>query len=70
MTATVRPKSPTFAVGGPVLRTYHPYSDKELERRIAKSDRDFNLRRELARNDRERKRLSDARRKGRVFYAS
>jgi hypothetical protein len=65
----VRPKSPTFAIGGPVLRTYHPYSDKELERRIAKSDRDFNLRRELARNDRTIAKLRDYRRKGKVLYA-
>ena len=65
----VRPKSPTFAIGGPVLRTYHPYSDRELERKIERSDRDFNLRRELARNDRIIAKLRDYRRKGKVLYA-
>ena len=65
----VRPKSPTFAVGGPVTRTYHPYSDRSLERKIERSDRDFNLRRELARNDRIIAKLRDYRRKGKVLYA-
>lgn len=61
MTLSVKPKVTTFAIGGPCLRTYHPYSDKSLSMDQARSDKVFNLKKELARNDRLKLKLRRAR---------
>lgn len=68
MTLTVKPKGTYTLNCGTYLRTHHPYSDKGIKMTQERSDRDFNLRRELARNDRIIKRLRDMKAKGRVFY--
>ena len=52
----------------PKSRTWHPFSDKMLEASIRRSDSKFSLRKELARNDRVKRDLDTARRKGKVHY--
>lgn len=54
----------------PKSRTYHPYSDKMIDASARRDRQKFDTRKELARNDRELKKLSDAKRRGRVLYAS
>lgn len=68
MPLSVKPKGMGIVNSGTYLRTHHPYSDKGIKMAQERSGRAFNLRRELARNDRTIKRLRDKREQGRVFY--
>ena len=53
----------------PKSRVYHPYSDKMIECAARRDRERWDHRRECAAFDRQRKRLNDARRKGKVIYA-
>jgi hypothetical protein len=52
----------------PKSRTWHPYSDKLIESAARRDRERFDYRRECAAFDRQRKRLNEAKRKGKVIY--